>query len=137
MIEDRHNQDENADVRLDKWLWAARFFKTRGLAADAVTGGKIEINGARPKPSRAVRAGDRLTIRRGAYEWTIIVQGVARVRGPAGQAQALYEETEESRSRREATAAQLKLERPREFDSGGRPTKKDRRAMDRWTRRAW
>jgi ribosome-associated heat shock protein Hsp15 len=137
MIEDRHNQDENADVRLDKWLWAARFFKTRGLAADAVTGGKIEINGARPKPSRAVRAGDRLTIRRGAYEWTIIVQGVARLRGPAAQAQALYEETEESRSRREATAAQLKLERPPEFDSGGRPTKKDRRAMDRWTRRAW
>lgn len=137
MIENRHERDEDIDVRLDKWLWAARFFKTRSLAADAVTGGKVEINGTRPKPSRAVRAGDRLTIRRGAYEWTITVQVVARLRGPAAQAQALFQETEESRRRREATAAQLKLERPPEFDSGGRPTKKDRRAMDRWTRRGW
>lgn len=137
MIENRHERDEDIDVRLDKWLWAARFFKTRSLAAEAVTGGKVEINDTRPKPGRAVRAGDRLTIRRGAYEWTIVVQGVARLRGTAPQAQALYQETEESRSRREVIAAQLKLERPPEFDSGGRPTKKDRRAVDRWTRRGW
>lgn len=137
MIDERNDGRSDADVRLDKWLWAARFFKTRGLAADAVTGGKIEINGTGPKPSRAVRAGDRLTIRRGPYEWTVIVQRVARLRGPAVQAQTLYEETEESRRRREAVAAHLKLERPPEFDSSGRPTKKDRRDIARWTRRGW
>jgi ribosome-associated heat shock protein Hsp15 len=137
MIDERDDCGGDADVRLDKWLWAARFFKTRGLAADAVTGGKIEINGTRPKPSRVVRAGDRLTIRRGAYEWTVIVQRVARLRGPAAQAQALYEETAESRLRREAVGALLKLEQPPEFDSSGRPTKKDRRDIARWTRRGW
>jgi ribosome-associated heat shock protein Hsp15 len=137
MIDGRDDRGSYADVRLDKWLWAARFFKTRGLAAEAVTGGKIEINGTRPKPSRSVRIGDRLTIRRGPCEWTVIVQGVARLRGPAAQAQTLYEETEESRRRREATAIQLKLERPPEFDSSGRPSKKDRRDIARWTRRGW
>ena len=137
MIDDQDDRDEAIDVRLDKWLWAARFFKTRGLAAEAVAGGKIEIHNTRPKPSRIVRPGDQLTIRRGPYEWTVIVQGIARLRGPAAQAQALYEETEESRRRREATAAQLKLERPPEFDSAGRPTKKGRRDIARWTRRGW
>ena len=137
MIDDRNDRDENIDVRLDKWLWAARFFKTRALAAEAVTGGKIEINGMRPKPSRTVRVGDQLTIRRGAYEWTVIVQRVARLRGPAIQAQTLYAETEESARQRKAIAAQLKLERPPEFDSSGRPTKKDRRDIARWTRRGW
>lgn len=125
----------NTEIRLDKWLWAARFFKTRALAAEAVTGGKVNINGARTKPSRAIRPGDELTIRRGSYEWTVIVKGSSRLRGPASQAQQLYEETEESKRKREAAAAQLKLERPTEFDSPGRPSKKDRRAMERWTRR--
>jgi ribosome-associated heat shock protein Hsp15 len=127
----------NTEIRLDKWLWAARFFKTRSLAAEAVTGGKVTINGARAKPSRAIRPSDELTIRRGPYEWTVIVKDVARLRGPASQAQQLYEETEESRRKREAAAAQLKVERPPEFDSPGRPSKKDRRAMERWTRRRW
>jgi ribosome-associated heat shock protein Hsp15 len=127
----------NTEIRLDKWLWAARFFKTRALAAEAVTGGKVNINGARTKPSRAIRPGDELTIRRGSYEWTVIVKGSSRLRGPASQAQQLYEETEESKRKREAAAAQLKLERPTEFDSPGRPSKKDRRAMERWTRRRW
>jgi len=125
-------QEINIDIRLDKWLWAARFFKTRGLAAAAVTGGKVTINGERPKPSRTVRPGDELTIRRGPYEWTVAVTGVSRLRGPASQAQQLYEETAESRSKREAAAAQLKLDRPPEFDSPGRPSKKDRRAIERW-----
>lgn len=125
----------NTEIRLDKWLWPARFFKTRALAAEAVTGGKVNINGARTKPSRAIRPGDELTIRRGSYEWTVIVKGSSRLRGPASQAQQLYEETEESKRKREAAAAQLKLERPTEFDSPGRPSKKDRRAMERWTRR--
>lgn len=131
-------EDRDAgEIRLDKWLWAARFFKTRSLAAQAVAGGKIEINGMRPKPSRAVRAGDRLTIRRGSYEWRIIVRGIAPGRGPAVRAAALYEETEESRRNREIAAAQLRMQRPPEFDQPGRPSKKDRRAIVKWTRRGW
>jgi ribosome-associated heat shock protein Hsp15 len=125
------------EIRLDKWLWAARFFKTRSLAAEAVSGGKVEIHGDRPKPSRLVRAGDKLTIRRGPYEWTMIVTDVSRLRGPAAQAQQLYVETEESLRQREATIVQLKLERPPEFDSPGRPSKKDRRAIARFTKRGW
>jgi ribosome-associated heat shock protein Hsp15 len=133
MREAEHNQD----TRIDKWLWAARFFKTRGLAAEAVSGGKVEINDARRKPSRMVRAGDQLTIRRGPYQWTVIVRAVSKLRGPASQAQALYDETEESVRRRETLAAQMKLERWPEFDSPGRPSKKDRRAMARFTKRGW
>ncbi len=124
-------------LRLDKWLWAARFFKTRSLAGDAVTGGKIEVNGARAKPSRIIRLGDRLSIRRGSYEWTVVVKGLAKLRGPAPAAQLLYAETEESIRKREITSAQLKLERPPEFHSPGRPSKKDRRALLRFTKKIW
>jgi ribosome-associated heat shock protein Hsp15 len=133
-------QDVNggdAEIRLDKWLWAARFFKTRSLAASAVTGGKVEINGERPKPSRIVRVGDTLTIRRGPYEWTLIVKGNSRLRGPAPQAKELYQETEASVRKRESAIAQLKLERPPEFQAPGRPSKKDRRVIARFTRRGW
>ena len=129
------NPESPVEIRLDKWLWAARFFKTRALAADAATGGKVNIKGDRAKPSRVVRPGDKMTIRRGPYEWTVIVKGVSRLRGPATQAQLLYVETEDSLRKREAVSAQLKIERPPEFDSPGRPSKKDRRAMERWTRR--
>jgi ribosome-associated heat shock protein Hsp15 len=131
------DQDIDAEIRLDKWLWAARFFKTRSLATDAVSGGKIEVNGDRAKPSRSVRAGDKLTIRSGPYEWTIIVKGLARSRGPAAQARQLYEETEESAHKRESAIARLKLEQPAEFDTAGRPSKKDRRAIARFTKRGW
>jgi ribosome-associated heat shock protein Hsp15 len=124
-------------IRIDKWLWAARFFKTRSLAAEAVTGGKIEVNGVRAKPSRIMRLGDKLNIRRGPYEWTIVVKGVARHRGPAPQAQLLYEETDESIRKREIASAQLRLERPPEFHSPGRPSKKDRRSLLRFTKRGW
>lgn len=124
-------------IRIDKWLWAARFFKTRSLAAEAVTGGKIEVNGARAKPSRIMRLGDKLNIRRGPYEWTVVVKGLAKLRGPAPEAQLLYEETEESARRRAAASAQLKFERSPEFDIPGRPSKKDRRAMLRFTKRGW
>jgi len=132
-------QQETAavEMRIDKWLWAARFFKTRSLAANAVSGGKVEINGAHAKPSRTIRPGDQLNIRCGLYEWTIIVKGTAKNRGPASKAQLLYEETENSIRKRESTAAQLKLERPSDFDAPGRPTKKDRRALQRFTRRGW
>ena len=129
--------DSDESMRIDKWLWAARFFKTRSLAAQAVGGGKVEINGERSKPSRIVRTGDKLAIRRGPYEWTITVKAVSRLRGPAAQAQLLYAETEESAQKRQAAIAQLKLERPPEFDTPGRPSKKDRREIARFTRRAW
>jgi ribosome-associated heat shock protein Hsp15 len=133
------NADENIveEVRLDKWLWAARFFKTRSLAAEAASGGKIEINGEGAKPSRVVRVGDRMSIRRGPYEWTVIVKSTSRLRGPASEAQQLYGETEESARKREAAAAQLKLERPPEFESSGRPSKRDRRAIARFTKKGW
>ena len=129
------NPESPAEIRLDNWLWAARFFKTRSLAAEAVTGGKVNINGDRAKTSRVVRLGDRLAIRRGPYEWTVIVKGVARLRGPAAQAQLLYAETEDSLRKREAASDQLNIARPPEFDSPGRPSNKNRRALERWTRR--
>jgi len=125
------------NIRIDKWLWAARFFKTRSLAAEAVTGGKVEINGDHAKPSRIVRTGDELCVRRGPYEWTIVVKDISRLRGPAPQAQQLYQETEESIRKREATAAQMRLEHPPDFDYTGRPSKKDRRAIHRFTKRGW
>lgn len=127
-------QEIDAEIRVDKWLWAARFFKTRSLATDEVNGGKVAINGERAKPSRGVRVGDRLNIRRGPYDWTIIVKDISRSRGPAPQAQLLYEETEDSRRKREATAAQMKFERGVEFDASGRPSKRDRREIARFTR---
>jgi ribosome-associated heat shock protein Hsp15 len=130
-------ENSHPTIRIDKWLWAARFFKTRGLAAEAVTGGKIQINGSHAKPSRMVRPGDQLTIRRGIYEWTVIVKDVSKLRGPAAQAQALYEETAESIERRQAAIAQMRLERPPEFEPAGRPSKKDRRAIARLTKRRW
>lgn len=130
-------QDTAASSRLDKWLWAARFFKTRSLAAEAVSGGKVDVNGDRAKPSRAIRPGDKLTIRRGTYEWTVIIKAVSRLRGPAPQAQQLYEETEESARTRLNAIAQMKLERAPYFDSPGRPSKKDRRDLARFTKRRW
>jgi ribosome-associated heat shock protein Hsp15 len=136
-MNDRENPEAKSEIRIDKWLWAARFFKTRSLAADAVAGGKVALNGARPKPSRIIRPGDRLSIRRGAYEWSIIVKGTCNYRGPASDAVALYEETEESRTKRQAAMAQLKLERPAVFDSPRRPSKKDRRAIAKFTNRKW
>jgi ribosome-associated heat shock protein Hsp15 len=127
----------DAGIRLDKWLWAARFFKIRSLAADAASGGKVEVNGDRAKSSRIIRAGDKLMIRRGSYEWTVVVKDVSRLRGPLPRAQQLYEETIESVAKREAAIAQMKLERPPEFDIPGRPSKKDRRAINRFTKRGW
>lgn len=129
--------DGDKETRIDKWLWAARFFKTRSLAAEAVKGGKVAINGARAKPSRAVRAGDEINVRRGPYEWTVIVSNVVNLRGPAPQAKLLYRETEASERMREAAIARMKLERPPQLDYPGRPSKKDRRAIARFTKRGW
>jgi ribosome-associated heat shock protein Hsp15 len=134
-VNDRQTQE--IEVRIDKWLWAARFFKTRALAAEAIAGGKVALNGARSKPSRIICVGDHLNIHRGAYEWTIIVKGTSTYRGPASEPQTLYEETEESKSSRQAVLAQLKLERPGDFDRPRRPSKKDRRPISKFTNRRW
>jgi len=95
---------DDAKVRLDKWLWAARLFKTRGLASEAVKGGKVSLNGNRPKPSREVKLGDRLQVRQGFDERELIVRGLSDRRGPASVAQQLYAETAESLQRREHEA---------------------------------
>ena len=136
-MNDQELEETRQPIRIDKWLWAARFFKTRSLAAAAVTGGKIEVNDARAKPSKIMRLGDKLKIRRGLYEWTVVIKGLAKLRGPAAEAQLLYEETEESIRKREAISAQFKFERPPEFNLPGRPSKKDRRAVLRFTKRGW
>jgi ribosome-associated heat shock protein Hsp15 len=120
-------------VRLDKWLWAARFFKTRSLATEAIAGGKVDVNGDRAKPSKAVKPGDEIRLRVGAYEYILIVRQLGERRGPASVAQTLYEETEASRAERERLAAQLKMA-PAAFvyEEKGRPTKKDRRDLSRF-----
>ena len=124
---------ELASVRLDKWLWAARFFKTRSIAADAAGGGKVTINGERAKPAKPVKVGDQLIVRSGEYQWTITVLALSERRGPAAEAQRLYEETEQSRLAREEKAAQIKAERRAMPESArGRPSKRDRRKIIRF-----
>jgi ribosome-associated heat shock protein Hsp15 len=118
-------------VRLDKWLWAARFFKTRSLAAQAVDGGKIDVNGERAKRARLVQAGDTVVIRRPPFEQTVVIGGVSELRGPAREAAALYAETAESREARERLSYQLKNAPTLTFEGGGRPTKRDRRRIER------
>jgi ribosome-associated heat shock protein Hsp15 len=118
-------------VRIDKWLWAARFFKTRALAAEAVEGGKVQVNGDRPKRARPVQVGDELRIRLGPYEHIVSVRALSDRRGPATQAVGLYEETAASRSAREALAVQLKSLNSLFGPEKGRPTKKDRREIER------
>ena len=132
-----HDDAEHQEIRLDKWLWAARFFKTRSLAAQAIAGGKVEINDDGARPSRLVRLGDRLKIRHGPYEWTIAVKAISRLRGPAQKAQLLYNESEESVRKREVMIAQMKLELPPDFDTPGRPSKRDRREIAKFTKRGW
>ena len=120
--------DHPASIRVDKWLWAARFFKSRGLAAEAVAGGLVHLNGARTKPAKPVRVGDELTVRRGTDQAVVVVRSLAERRGSATQAARLYEETEASRRRREEILAARRTEPP--FERGrGRPTKKARRAL--------
>jgi ribosome-associated heat shock protein Hsp15 len=118
-------------VRIDKWLWAARFFKTRSMATDAVDGGKIRLNGERIKPARGVKIGDKLDIDNGSTEWEVVVDGLAEQRGSAAIAQTLYTETEESVLRREKKAEQRKFFREPAEAIKGRPTKRDRRQIDK------
>jgi len=124
------NADAGADsARIDKWLWAARFFKSRSLAQEAVAGGKIRLNGERPKPAKEVRAGDRLEIRIGQFSWQIEVLSISDRRGPAPVAATLYRESDESRAARALLSERLRAEASvNPFK--GRPTKRDRRQLE-------
>ncbi|MBI1396332.1 MAG: RNA-binding protein [Betaproteobacteria bacterium] len=122
---------DEARVRIDKWLWAARFFKTRSLASTAVEGGKVQVGGERVKPARALKVGDQLSVRIGPYQWSITVCALSDRRGPAPEARKLYVESEESRVARETLAARIRAERPANPLHRGRPTKKARRELDR------
>ena len=121
-------------MRLDKWLWASRFFKTRGLAQAAVAGGKVKLNGERVKPAKVVAPGDRLTIRIGEFEWAVAVKALSGKRGPAEAARKLYEEDEASRARRVAQVADRRAHASVWGERKGRPTKRERREMERWNR---
>ena len=120
-----------SSVRIDKWLWAARFFKTRALASDAVAAGKIEVGGERVKPARALKVGELVSVRLGPYVHIVRVLGLSATRGPASVAMLLYEETPESRLARERHAWQLRHAAPLMEPGDGRPTKKNRRDLDR------
>ena len=118
-------------VRIDKWLWAARFFKTRSLATDAIAGGRVHVNGVRVKPSKEIRAGDSIEISRDrGFRIELIVRALAERRGSATAAAELYEETPESVDARERHAADQRLTTPPGGRGGARPTKRDRRRMD-------
>jgi ribosome-associated heat shock protein Hsp15 len=122
-------------VRIDKWLWAARFFKARGAATEAVLGGRVHVDGERVKPSREVRPGDTIEVTVGHLRRTVVVRALAERRGPASVAATLYEETPESIAERERGAAERRLARPPGADLGARPTKQARRRLDALRRR--
>nr|VFJ61589.1 MAG: heat shock protein Hsp15 [Candidatus Kentron sp. DK]VFJ61651.1 MAG: heat shock protein Hsp15 [Candidatus Kentron sp. DK] len=129
------NPPSREEQRLDKWLWAARFFKTRSIASEAISGGKIQVDDQRAKPARPVRAGTRIRVRRGPMEWEVIVLGVSKQRRPASEAVLLYQETPESIANREKSAEQRKMEKIETVRGEGRPTKRDRRRLSELTGR--
>jgi ribosome-associated heat shock protein Hsp15 len=126
---------EDTELRLDKWLWAARFYKTRGLAAEAIKGGKVEVNGQKAKPSKNLRVSDELRIRRDPYEYIITVLRLNERRGPATEAATLYQESQESIERRQRLAEELKTQTAIHPHFPGRPSKRDRRQIIRFTRK--
>ena len=129
------NSKETIRVRLDKWLWAARFFKTRALAVDAIDGGKVEVNGERAKRAKQLQVGDTVRIRIGPYHHLITVLALSERRGPASVAATLYEENAEGRKAREALQLQMKAAQSASGYMPGRPTKKDRRDIEKVRRR--
>ncbi len=131
-----HTENGNAELRLDKWLWAARFFKTRQLAVAAINGGKVQVNGQRTKPGKTVQAGTRLIIHKGALEWDLVVEGISRQRRPASEAALLYTESEASRLRRQALVRERRERGDTVPGARGRPNKRDRRMIQRFTRKA-
>ena len=129
-------ENNNLDrVRLDKWLWAARLYKTRSLAAEEIGKGRVTVNGQAAKAARELRVGDRLVVRQGVVDRELLVLGLSAVRGPAPVAQALYEETAASKAAREKAAAERRLGvEPADTLQQGRPTKRDRRQLADWNR---
>lgn len=119
-------------MRLDKWLWAARFFKTRSLAAEAIDGGKVQVNGDRARRARALQPGDTVRVRVGAYEHEVVVRGLSTRRGPASEAAALYEETTASREARDRLSVQLRSITHDFQHDKGKPSKKERREIQRF-----
>ena len=128
----RSEAEEDDGLRLDKWLWAARFYKTRSLAATAIEGGKVHVNGERVKRSRVLAEGEEVRIRSGPFEHRVIVRSLLPRRGPAAQAATMYEELPESREARERIAAYLRAQAAAGAADSGRPSKKDRRDIRRW-----
>lgn len=127
--------EDDADLRLDKWLWAARFYKTRALATEQIGHGRVQVNGADAKPSRTVRVGDEIAMRQPGWVRTVKVLGLSAVRGPAPQARLLYEETAESvAAQQRAVEARRHGVEPAAALETGRPTKRDRRELTDWQR---
>jgi ribosome-associated heat shock protein Hsp15 len=125
-------------LRIDKWLWAARFFKTRALAVEEIDKGRVKVNGAEAKPAREVKAGDTITLRQGPVTRTLLVRGISKQRGAAPVAQQLYEETEESLRLKAEAAEQRRLASdPASAQEHGRPTKRDRRTLDKAWNNRW
>ena len=125
-------ESDQSTQRLDKWLWAARFFKTRTLAAAAISGGKVQCDNERVKPARRIRAGTQLSIRRGPMLWEVVVVGLSKQRRPAREAALLYAETDASVARRTAEAERRKARAEQRRHGLGRPTKRDRRQLERF-----
>lgn len=125
----KESMNEGA-VRLDRWLWAARFFKTRALSSAAIGGGKVHVNGARAKPAKQLRVGDSLRVRVGPYDWLIVVRAVTERRGSAKDAQLLYDESPEGRTVRERLAEAHRIAPTPTYQGKGRPTKRDRRKLE-------
>ncbi|MEO8201033.1 MAG: S4 domain-containing protein [Gemmatimonadota bacterium] len=126
------NDEQDEEFRLDKWLWAARFFKTRGLAAKAIEGGKVDVNGDRAKRSRRLKPGDQLRVQMGPYQHIIMVNALSNRRGPASEAATLYEETIASREAREALALRMKAAQTSFQYDKGKPNKKERRTISKF-----
>jgi len=129
------SSDDVTRVRLDKWLWAARFFKTRGLAVQAIETGKVEVNGERAKRAKHLQLGDQLRVRLGPYHHIVTVRALSERRGPPAVAAQLFEETEESRKAREAMQLQVRIAQSVPGYDRGRPSKKDRRDIEKLRRR--
>ena len=123
-------------LRIDKWLWAARFYKTRSLASEEIDKGRVRINDVDAKPAKEVKVGDQVVLRQGAVTRTLVVQGISDKRGGAPQAQLLYQETQASRDLRERQAEQQRLE-PANSQEHGRPTKRDRRSIEKVNPKSW
>jgi len=126
----------DTDLRLDKWLWAARFFKTRRQAVEAINGGKVQVNGQRTKPGKVIQAGTHLVIHKGSLQWDLVVRGISRQRRPAFEAALLYEENEESRLHRQALVRERRERSASMPEASGRPNKRERRMIHRFIRKS-